>query len=272
MSAAATTSTKPAVELTSADSEVRAAMKDQNTSALRKYMALTLGKDSLLSLAKFELLTLMLTNLPGALGMVMRQKLYKHMFRACGRGVVIGRGVTIRHPHRISLGDHVVVDDHAVLDGKGDADATLTVGEKCIVGRNSILSCKAGTITLESNVNISVNCTIISETSLTIGADTLIAGHCYIIAGGNHSFDRVDLPIVDQPMIQKGGVSIGQGCWLGANVTVLDGVTMGEGVVAAAGAVVNKPVEAFKVVAGLPAKVLRDRHALAAARPASSEG
>jgi acetyltransferase-like isoleucine patch superfamily enzyme len=250
---------RPGVTTGDVDTELRKLLKDENASPLKKYMAMVLGRKSKLALLKYELLMLLCSGIPGALGIFLRQKLYRHLFRGCGRGVVFGRNVVIRHPHRIVIGDRVVIDDHAVLDAKGDADVTLTIGPDAIIGRNTILSCKGGTIALDQRVNISVNCTLISETSLTIGKKVLIAGHCYLIAGGNHGIERIDIPILEQPVTHKGGVHIGENVWIGANVTVLDGVTLGRDSVVAAGAMVNKPVAEYTIVGGVPAKVLRDR-------------
>jgi len=250
-----------------ADSELRLLLKDPNASPMKKYMALVYGRNSLLGLFWFELRVLMLSNIPGALGIVLRKKLYPSMFASMGRNVVIGKGVTLRHPHRIRLGDNVVIDDNAVLDGKGDRDISIDIGPDSIVGRNSVLSCKqqgdsrSGQIVLTQQVNISVNCTLLSETELVIGKKVLIAGHVYMIAGGNHGLDRVDIPILEQPMIHKGGIHISDGVWIGAGAVLLDGVDVGKDAVIAAGAVVNKPVAPFHIVGGVPAKTLRDRSA-----------
>lgn len=241
------------------DTEVRKLLKDDQQSALRKYAWLTVGRPGLWALARYELLTSLLGSLPGAMGIALRQKFYRRLFGRCGRGVVIGRNVTIRHPHRIALGDGVIIDDNCVLDAKGEADRTLTIGSHTILGRNTILSCKGGVIELGERVNISVNCTLISETRLRIGDKTLIAGHCYLIAGGNHGLDRTDVPVCEQPCIQKGGIDIAPHCWLGAGVTVLDGVTIGRDSVVAAGAVVHRPLPAFVIAGGVPAKILRQR-------------
>ena len=255
----------------SADSELRAALKDDRLPAWKKYALMTVGRTSLWALLRHDLIMDFCQNMPGAFGIVMRQKLYRFLLGEMGRGVVIGRGVTLRHPHRIRLGHRVIVDDDCVLDAKGrsgpkraDQPWSIDLADDCVIGRNTVLSCKsmgehAGVIHLAERVNISVNCTLLSETSLNVGAKVLIAGHTYIIAGGNHGTDRVDLPILDQPMFEKGGVAIGDHCWLGAQVTVLDGVTIGRDSVVAAGAVVREPVEAFTVVGGVPARVLKRR-------------
>jgi len=249
------------VSVVDADSEIRRMMKDEQGSAIKKYMWLTIGRSSWLGLLKYELLTGLLGALPGALGLLLRQKLYRHLFAECGRKVVFGRNVTIRHPHRIKFGDNVIIDDNAVLDGKGESDVTIEIGSGTIIGRNSILSCKGGSIRLADRVNISVNCTLISETLVSIGESVLIAGHCYLIAGGNHGLERTDIPILEQPLIEKGGIDIKAYCWLGAHVTVLDGVTVGRDSAVAAGAVVTKPVPEYSIVGGVPAKLLRDRRA-----------
>jgi acetyltransferase-like isoleucine patch superfamily enzyme len=238
---------------------LRDVLEDSRQTPFKKYQQLAVGRQGLQALMKYELLTMLLGPLPGALGLLLRQKLYPLLLGSCGRGVVIGRNVTLRHPHRICLGDRVVVDDNAVLDAKGEAKATIEVGDDAIIGRNSILSCKGGVIRLGRRCNVSVNCTLISESQLVVGERVLIAGHCYVIAGGNHGLARLDVAPLDQPRTEKGGVQIGDNCWLGAQVTVLDGVVMGRDSVAAAGAVVTRSVEAFTVVGGVPARALMDR-------------
>lgn len=242
-----------------AETEIRRLLRDKHQSALQKYRRLNVGRPGLWPLLRYELLTAGLGNMPGALGLFLRQKLYRRLWKHCGRGVVIGRNVTIRHPHRIVLGNRVVIDDYCVLDGKGNADTTIVIGDDAIIGRNTVLSCKGGTIRLGDRTNISVNCTLISETTLDIGPHVLIAGHCYLIAGGNHGLDRTDVPMIDQPSVQRGGVHIAENCWLGAQVTILDGTTIGRDAVIAAGAVVNRSVGEFAIAAGVPAKTVRDR-------------
>ncbi|MEX0886931.1 MAG: NAD-dependent epimerase/dehydratase family protein [Phycisphaeraceae bacterium] len=241
------------------ETDVRRLLRQQNMSRLGKYMWLTTGRRSFLALLRYELVTGLAGSMPGAAGYLARTLTYRGLWGSCGRGVTIGRNVVIRHPHRIHIGDGVVIDDNVVLDAKGDHDHTLVIGDHAIIGRGTILSCKGGTLHVGARANLSCNCTLISETRLDIGDRVLIAGHCYLIAGGNHGIECIDTPIIDQPMTSKGGIAIDQNAWLGANVTVLDGVAIGRDAVIAAGSVVNKPVEAFTIAGGVPARTIRHR-------------
>lgn len=91
---------------------------------------------------------------------------------------------------------------------------------------------------------------------IEIGEGCMIGPHCYI-TDGDHGMSR-ELPISQQPM-RCAPVILERGVWLGAGVKVLKGVTIGEGAVVGAGAVVTKDVEAWSIVAGVPAKVIGRR-------------
>ena len=249
----------PSRQASDGRTQVRRVLGDENLSPLNKYMWLTIGRRSMLGLLRYELLTGVAQAWPGAAGYLLRRRLYRRLWGRCGRGVSIGRNVVIRQPHRIYIGDNVIIDDNVVLDAKGNGDQAIVIGDNAIIGRNTIVSCKGGSIRLGARVNVSCNCTLISETQLVLEDRVLVAGHCYLIAGGNHGLDRVDVPIIDNPMTQKGGVVVEQNSWLGAHVTVLDGVRIGRDAVVAAGAVVHRGVEAFTMVAGVPARLMRRR-------------
>lgn len=243
------------VQVVEPDSEVRRLLKDRQMSNLRKYKLLMVGDRSFVWLAYYELVMLF-GSFPGIVGLTLRHCLYPTLLKKCGKGVAFGRNVTIRHPQRICIGDNVVIDDNAVLDAKGEADTTIEIESGVIVGRNSSLVCKGGTIHLAENANISLNCTIISESEVTIGQKSLIGGHCYIIGGGNHGVEMKGIPFVDQPRSQHGGVHILANCWLGASATVLDGTCIGPNAIVGAGAVVNRDVQEKTIVAGVPATLI----------------
>ncbi|HET6454757.1 MAG TPA: DapH/DapD/GlmU-related protein [Armatimonadota bacterium] len=246
--------------ITENKTEFQARLLDQGKSPLAKYADIAVGRKGLGALIGYDLACWLASPMPGALGYFIRGKVLPRLLSRAGKGLVIGRNVCIRHPGRIHIGKGVVIDDNVVLDAKGDSDEGITIGDAVILGRNTIVSCKGGSIEIGDNTNISANCMLISETRLSIGSNVLIAGMCYIIAGGNHSIERTDIPIIAQPMIQKGGVTVEDNCWLGANVTVLDGVTIGRDSVVGAGSLVNMDIPEFAIAVGAPARVVRNRN------------
>jgi acetyltransferase-like isoleucine patch superfamily enzyme len=98
---------------------------------------------------------------------------------------------------------------------------------------------------------------IMGEGGIDIGHDVRIATSS-IIVSSNHLYHDRNQPIWKQGMSAK-GISIGNDVWIGANCTILDGVTISDGAVVAAGAVVTRDVEKYAVVAGVPAKKIKDR-------------
>ncbi len=105
-----------------------------------------------------------------------------------------------------------------------------------------------------ANTSITTPCAICLDGPVTIGDDVLI-GHDVVIATGSHPIG---------PHRERGGplsgkpVVIEDGVWIGAGVLILPGVTIGAGAVVAGGAVVTRDVAPDTLVAGVPAKPVRD--------------
>jgi acetyltransferase-like isoleucine patch superfamily enzyme len=228
-------------------------------SARAKYQALVVGRPGLAVLVRHEMVTMIAQARAGALGLLLRKMLYPLLLGACGRNVVFGQHVVLRHPHKIRIGDNVVIDDNCLIDAKGDRNGGIAIGSGVFVGRNSILSCKGGDITLDAGVNIGFNCEVFSASHVRIGARTLLAAYCYVI-GGDHEHGDATTPILDQPRSSK-GVVIGAGGWLGAGVKVLDGATIGDGAIIGAGAIVRGEIPAKAIAVGMPARVIGSRDA-----------
>ena len=80
------------------------------------------------------------------------------------------------------------------------------------------------------------------------------------MGGGNYKLDNIDIPINQQPDFEgAGGIKLEGNNWVSAHCVILDGVTIGEGSVIAAGAVVNKSIPVYSIAAGVPAKVIKNR-------------
>ena len=151
-----------------------------------------------------------------------------------GEGTLIGQLVTI------SAG---------TLPGQDlGGQAVLTIGDRCVVGRGSH---------------------IVAHQSVEIGDDVWTGPYVYI-TDQNHGYEDPDVPIGSQFPVNR-PVSIGAGSWLGAGAIVLPGTRIGRNVVVAAGAVVRGDVPDRCVVAGVPAKIVRE-HTQAGWQPARAAG
>jgi acetyltransferase-like isoleucine patch superfamily enzyme len=223
-----------------------------------KYRDIFIGRRGPIAFLKYEFLTC-LSGVPGALGFALRKALYPALLGEVGKGVVFGRHLTFRHPYKIRIGAGTVIDDYAVLDAKGEENDGIRIGEHAYIGRNAILSCKEGSIRLGDYTNISANCTLLSETEVTLGRYCFLAGNCYLVAGGNHSFADVSKPIMLQPSVAKGGIHIGDDVWLGAGVIVLDGVEIGSHSVVGADSVVSGPLPEYAFARGARSLKIQDR-------------
>lgn len=106
-------------------------------------------------------------------------------------------------------------------------------------------------IHLGENVFINSNCTMQDQGGVYIGSDVLI-GHNVCILTLNHEFEPEK-----RAELHPRPVHIEDKVWIGSNATVLPGVTIGEGAIVAAGAVVTRDVDARTVVAGVPAKLIK---------------
>ena len=224
---------------------------------LGKYQDLILGQRSLYQLLKYELIIRQVGWMPGALGLLLRSKLYPRLLAHVGRNVTFGMGVVLRHPHKITIGDDVVIDDYCVLDAKGQDNRGIRIGNGVFIGRNTILNCKNGNIDLEDRVNISANCMIFSASEVSIGADYLMAGYCYLV-GGTHQFDDPDVPVLHQQR-SSNGICLESGGWLGTHTSVMDGVRIGKHAIIGAGSVVSRNIPDYAVAAGVPVTIINRR-------------
>jgi acetyltransferase-like isoleucine patch superfamily enzyme len=230
---------------------------DDSKSKADKYRDLVIGRPGWGPLLAFELITLVSSWVPGALGLFLRSKLYPFVLGRVGRNVVFGVNVTLRHPHKIRLADNVVIDDYCCLDAKGSDNQGITIGQGVFVGRNTILSCKNGDIIIDDLANLGFNCEIFSASRVRVGKSILMAAYTYLV-GGDHLYDRTDIPVLEQGRTAR-GIEVDDNVWLGTHVVVTDGSRIGRDAIIGAGAVVVGEIPEFAIATGIPAKVVRDR-------------
>ena len=165
-----------------------------------------------------------------------------HSFRAFGAGSLIGFPAGSLYGERwIEIGSGTMIGLHVSLSAgmvPGQdlgAAAVLRIGDRCIIGRGSH---------------------IVAHHSIEIGDDVFTGPYVYI-TDQNHGYEDPDVPIGRQ-WPSNTAVRIGAGSWLGAGVIVLPGADIGRNVVVAAGAVVRGVVPDRCVIAGVPARVVRE--------------
>ena len=158
--------------------------------------------------------------LPAYLWDMIWAPIYKRAMKRCGRGVYLRpMSSDFKGLENLSIGDGTSIPKGSTFYC---TKAPLTIGKKVIFGPKP----------------------------------TIITGDHRIDIQGKYIIDITDdekLPENDQP------VTIEDGCWIGANVTILKGVTIGHDSVVAAGSVVTKSCEPYSIIGGVPAKLIRKR-------------
>jgi acetyltransferase-like isoleucine patch superfamily enzyme len=108
-------------------------------------------------------------------------------------------------------------------------------------------------IRLGEYVFINANCYLMDGALITIGSHTFIGPYCGFYTASH----PLQYKYRNQGLEKAQPVTVGENCWFGANVSVMPGVTIGNGCVIAAGAVVTKDIPDNSLAAGVPAKVIR---------------
>jgi galactoside O-acetyltransferase len=230
-------------------------------SAISRYQDTVVGSRSIWTTIYFEC-CLLLSHIPGGLGLLLRRVFWSRLFGTCGRDVVFAENIILRHPKRIHIEDHVVISEGCILDARShDKEVVITLKENVILSNNVMISCKGGSVIIGERTGIGVQVVIHSSTDepVSVGSDVIIGPKCYIVGGGNYNIDRIDIPISHQGKKLMGGSTIENDVWLGANSTVLGGVTIRSGSIVGAGAVVTKSVHERSICAGVPARVIKTR-------------
>ena len=113
-----------------------------------------------------------------------------------------------------------------------------------------------GKLEIGDNVYIGLFSVITAFDHITIGDNSMIASHVQIL-DFDHGIARHQL-MRKQPERKK-AISIGNDVWIGAGAVILKGVNIGDGVVVGAGSVVDKDIPPYSIVAGVPAKIIKQR-------------
>ena len=132
-------------------------------------------------------------------------------------------------------------------------EAMGTYGENLYIIPPIYANCGLTNVHVGKNVVINFNCTFVDDGEVFIGDDCMIGPGCNIAT----SVHPISPRLRRHKLQYNKPVHIGNNVWLGAGVTVLPGITIGDDSVVGAGSVVTKDVPSKAIVAGNPAKLIR---------------
>ncbi len=233
-------------------------LKDRSGAAWHHYARLTIGEPRLGAMLLYEIVTGVFCNFPGMLGYWFRQKLYPFLFRSFGKNVIIGRNVTLRGAMKITIGSNVSIDDNVVIDARGEK-GSISIASGTLISRNTVLRARNAEIVIDEGSDIGTNCILATDSRLVLGKDVLVAAYSYLCAGGNHAYDRTDIPIIQQGFVSKGGVVVEDDVWIGSHAMIMDGVRIGRGAVIGTHSLVNADIPEWSIAFGQPATVRGSR-------------
>lgn len=133
----------------------------------------------------------------------------------------------------------------------------ITLHDNLHLEKGIVIQIYGGSLTIKNDTFIGPYCCFYCHGGIEIGKNTLIAMHTCIVSS-NHTIPNRESLIRNQPDI-KLPTKIGNDVWIGANCTILGGVTIGDGAVIGAGSVVTKDIPPYAIAIGNPARVLKHR-------------
>jgi acetyltransferase-like isoleucine patch superfamily enzyme len=168
---------------------------------------------------------------------------WNYPFASIGRNVSFHQTSKVSRARapRISLGNDVSLREYAWLNPATDdptGEPTIVLEDNCHIGFGSIISAK-NRIHLERDV---------------------LVGQVVIIVDHNHAYDDISAPVLDQGITEGGTIRIGQGTWVGHGASIIcprGELTIGRNCVIATNSVVMRSIPDNSVVAGYPAKIIR---------------
>lgn len=135
-------------------------------------------------------------------------------------------------------------------------EGRLQIGPHALFEPGVWLTSEVGRISIGGGSLLNLNVMIAAVDRVEVGEHCMLANGC-LITDANHRFDDPDRPVPWQGFTSKGPTVIEDNVWLGANVVVTSGVTIGRRSVIGANSVVTESIPAYSIAAGAPATVLR---------------
>ncbi len=212
-----------------------------------------------------QLATLDILAILWRLGTNLCRGLWLRLFIKSGGGrLLVGRRAQVLNPWRLSVGRNVKIEEGAEVQCLARRGVQLgdgvTIGRGASIRPSSYYGLNPGEgLEVGNGTAIGAYCWIGASGFVSIGRDVLF-GPRVVLIPENHNFDNTETTIKSQG-VERSGITIGDDCWIGCNVTILSGVMIGHGSIIAAGAVVHGDVEPYSIMGGVPARLIRNRKA-----------
>ncbi|MEL6458333.1 MAG: acyltransferase [Cyanobacteria bacterium J06641_2] len=191
-------------------------------------------------------------------GKKIRNLVYRSLLNRIGNSVNIQHFVELIGTPSIEIGNQASLLKGVQINALGHPNNKVYIKDRVRLERGvDIRSLYDTHITIDENAYIGPYVVITGTGDIKIGKNCLIAPHCGIFAN-SHIFTDPTRTIEEQGVTGE-GIVIEDDCWLGHNVTVLDGVKIGKGSIIGAGSVVNQNIPPFSIAVGTPARIIRNR-------------
>lgn len=176
--------------------------------------------------------------------------------------IFIGRNLIIKCKSKLFIGKNVKIGNNCYIDALSidgvQIGDNVNIGKYCSIEATGTVTNIGKGLIIEDGVGLNSNCFLGCAGGIIIGQDTII-GELVTMHSENHNFSDITKPIKYQG-INRQGIKIGRGCWIGAKVTILDGAKIGNGCIMAAGSVVIAgKYDDNGIYGGVPAKFLKSR-------------
>lgn len=201
----------------------------------------------------------LLSGLPTIWASVLRGKAYKGLLGGLGSSCIIEKNVRFNVPQKIFFGNRVFIGENSYLDAR-HLESEIRLEDDISVHRSCVLRIfrdGIGKICIREGAALNMHVYIDGDGGVEIGKNSLLSPGVHLFSG-NHIFKDPSIPIKFQGT-EYGRIEIGEDVWLGTNVIVLPGVSISDGSVVGAGAVVTKDIPSYSIAVGAPAKVVKKR-------------
>jgi len=184
------------------------------------------------------------------------------VFKKINKRAFIGKNSIIKCRQKITYGTNFTVGINCFIDALSYEG--ILAGNNVSIGKNTTIECTGSLkeigrgLVLGDNVGIGSHSFLGCAGGIVIGSDTII-GNFVSFHSENHNYEKTDIPIRLQG-VNRRGIKVGDNCWIGAKVTLLDGAEVGNGCIIAAGSVVKAGQYADNAIyGGVPAKFIKPR-------------